>query len=161
MRGLWAIEHKRDNIYVYARWYTRGVHIKGHVVPYLFASDNTWFAGPAVSLGTECMHLHNKRGGCTHYCLPGSIVTYRVLCEVWYCVWRQIRVQGWGADSRWCTTVGRARHDAWLDGFRERNRFTSSGAIDCRHVVVTVWWWNLRRWLCRWLEGHTSNMACI
>ena len=82
-----------------------------------FASRNTWLAGSAVGLRTECTHLHNKREGRLQVLLLiNSIVAYRVVCQVWFnnCVIvysDKTRVQERGADSRWCTTVGRARHD--------------------------------------------------
>ena len=50
-----------------------------------FASHNTWLAGPAVDLRTECTYLHNKRKGCKYYqyCYIQLLI---VVCEVWYCV---------------------------------------------------------------------------
>ena len=34
-----------------------------------FASYNTWLAGSAVGLRTECTYFHNIREGCAYYCL--------------------------------------------------------------------------------------------
>ena len=93
-----------------------------------FASHNTWLAGPAVGLRTECTYLHNKREGCTYVILLSIVGYRRVVWSLVLCMAIDTN-SGTGRQQPIRIVyyhVERARQDdVWRDGFRERHRFTS------------------------------------
>ena len=58
---------------------------KEHVLPYLLRLPQHLVDRACSGSRTYCTYkyLHNKREGCSYYCL---VLLHTVVCEVWYCV---------------------------------------------------------------------------